>query len=327
MVDFPNSITFSLDAVSDLPIEKIALEFGTERVHTCSRAYSTVDQDFAISKQVTTSWEWEFKKGGSPPPGVAVWWRWRITDDAGRKFLTSRRELPYEDLRFDWRSTTGGNITILWYDGGPEFGKEVLAKVDQGVARLRLGNRTDNPIKALIYSNSDDVQGAFLFANVWTGGRAYTSYNTVLIAIDPQRLDSQVSGLTHELAHVLVNEATFNCLAGLDPWLSEGLAQYSEGPMDIYFRNALNEAIAKEQLISVRSLSSGFPAAHSGATLSYAQSQSLVEFLIDTYGWEEMRQLLSIFKEGSTTDKALTRVYGFDRSGLNQRWKEHIGAN
>ena len=79
-------------------------------------------------------------------------------------------------------------------------------------------------------------------------------------------------------------------------------------------------------MISVRSLSSSFPAAHAGASLSYAQSQSLVEYLIVTYGWDKMRELLSVFKEGSTPDKALQRVYGFDRDGLETRWNQYVGA-
>ena len=325
-VDFPDSISFSLDASSALPIETVALEFGTDQVNTCGNTYSTVDQEFALDNRIRTSWQWEFKKSGSIPPGVTVWWRWRITDEAGRRHLTPRQELMYEDLRFDWQRTATGNITIFWYNAGSEFGEEVAAKVDQGVSRLQLGSRLEKPIQAFIYSSSTDVQGAVLFAKVWTAGQAHLAYNTVLLAVSPDRLDVEITGLSHELAHLLVNEATFNCLARLDPWLDEGLAQYSEGPVTPHYQITLDQAIANNELISVRSLSSSFPAAHGGATLSYAQSRSLVQFLIDTYGWEKMRQLLSIFSDGSTTDSALRTVYGFDRDGLNQLWRQHIGA-
>ncbi len=80
-------------------------------------------------------------------------------------------------------------------------------------------------------------------------------------------------------------------------------------------------------MITLRSLSSSFPAGHGGASLSYAQSQSLVAYLIDTYGWEKMRELLGIFQEGSTYDDALLRTYGIDMGALDQEWREHIGAN
>ena len=325
-VDFPDSINFSLDVSSALPIDKISLEYGTDELNSCATRYSTVNQEFVPGSRVNTSWAWEFKKTGSIPPGVTVWWRWRITDEAGRSHLTQREELLYEDLRFNWQQTTSDNITILWYEGGSGFGEQVATRVDQGVSRLELGDQEEKPIRAYIYASSSDVRGAFLFANVWTGGRAFLSDNILLIAISPDSLDAQVSGLTHELAHLLINEATFNCFAVPDQWLHEGLATYSEGRMSRHQQNALDQAVARDELISVRSLSSNFPAGHAGATLSYAQSRSLVEFLIDTYGWSEMRELLDVFQEGSTTDKALLRVYGFNRNGLNQLWRQHIGA-
>jgi len=200
----------------------------------------------------------------------------------------------------------------------------VAARVDQSLSRLELGNQLETTIKAFIYASAEDVQGAILFSGSNTLGRAFTSYNIVLIGISPDRLESELSGLTHELAHLLVNEVTFNCLGWLDPWLAEGLAMYAEGPLEPYFQTALDAAITGDELISVRSLSSGFPAGHAGSTLSYAESYSLVAYLIDGYGWGKMRDLLAIFKGGSTTDKALRAVYGFDRDGLDRLWRNHV---
>ena len=266
------------------------------------------------------------EKTGSIPPGATVWWEWRITDEAGRKGLTPRKEILYEDQRFDWRTFTSRNITIDWYDGGPEFRNQVASKVDASLSRLQLGFPTEKPIKAFIYSNSTDVQGAILFAQAWTGGLAFTEYNIVLIAISPDDLESGVAGLTHELAHLLVKEVTFNCLGRLPTWLNEGLAVYSEGSMQPFQRRALDQAIGNNALISIRSLSGSFPAGHTGAALSYAESFSLVEYLIDVHGWEKMRELLAIFSVGSTPDKALQEVYGFDRDGLEELWKQDIGV-
>ena len=86
--------------------------------------------------------------------------------------------------------------------------------------------------------------------------------------------------------------------------------------------DALDEALESDDIISVRSLTSGFPADHIGAVLSYAQSYSLVEYLIDEFGWEKMRELLGVFKDGSTPDKALQNVYGFDRDNLGAQWRQ-----
>ncbi len=71
----------------------------------------------------------------------------------------------------------------------------------------------------------------------------------------------------------------------------------------------------------MRRLSSPFSAQPEQAYLSYAQSYSLVEFLIDEYGGEDTLHLLSTFRRGSSYDEALERVYGFDMDGLDVLWR------
>jgi hypothetical protein len=71
----------------------------------------------------------------------------------------------------------------------------------------------------------------------------------------------------------------------------------------------------------VRSLCSPFSAYSEKARLSYAQSYSLVEYLLDNYGQDKMLDLLALLKQGSTYDESLTEVYGFDIDGLDAFWR------
>ena len=74
----------------------------------------------------------------------------------------------------------------------------------------------------------------------------------------------------------------------------------------------------------MRSLASPF-SAHAGKSyLSYAQSLSLVQFLIDSYGQDKIFELLNAFKQGSSYDSALIEVYGFDMDGLDALWRDYI---
>jgi hypothetical protein len=94
--------------------------------------------------------------------------------------------------------------------------------------------------------------------------------------------------------------------------------------MTEYYKQILNTALKDNTLITLKSLSSSFPTASSGAYLAYAESNSIVSYMINTYGWEKMRRLISIFKEGSTYDKALQTVYSFDINGLDTEWKASL---
>jgi hypothetical protein len=98
----------------------------------------------------------------------------------------------------------------------------------------------------------------------------------------------------------------------------------TEGMLGPEFTTYLSRAIAEDSLISVQSLCSPFSAYSDEARLSYAQSYSLVEFLISSYGRGKMLELLNIFRQGSGYDEALESVYGFDMDGLDSLWQDYV---
>lgn len=99
---------------------------------------------------------------------------------------------------------------------------------------------------------------------------------------------------------------------------------YAEGDLRNDLLLILTEAISEDKLISVRSLCGSFPAKTDEASLYYAQSYSLVEFLIREYDKDRMLQLLGVFKEGSPYDDALLEVYGFDMEDLDDLWRTSL---
>jgi len=46
---------------------------------------------------------------------------------------------------------------------------------------------------------------------------------------------------------------------------------------------------------------------------------------VKEYGEEKFAQLYATFKQGSTTDKALQKIYGFDQDGLEDAWRVSLG--
>ena len=321
----PDSISFHLQGRGERPIQLVDLEFGSDATFSCaSSSYRSARTTLEGDKDVSVTQEWDMRRTGSVPPGAVVWWRWRVVDDIGQEFFSPRQEVIYNDERFDWRMHTSDNITFYWYAGGNSFGRRLADSVRDGLANLQLGRELTAPVKAFVYESADDLRGAVLFPQSWTGGLAFTSHNILLIAVDPGEFDTDISGMIHELAHLLVSELTFNCFGDLPTWLEEGLAMYAEGELIDYQRISLEAAIASDDLISLRSLNSSFPADHSGAHLSYAQSWSLVDYLITAYGWPKMQSLLDMFAEGATYEQAIKRVYRMDLDGLQAAWFQSL---
>ena len=326
-VQLPDSIVFRLEGEGDRPVEYVDVEFGTDPIFSCaSSEYQSARTKTGGTKEVSVTKEWEMRRTGSIPPGATVWWRWRVVDDLGQEFLSPKKEVIYNDDRFDWHMHSSDNITFNWYAGGSDFGRRLAESVSDGLANLRLGRDLTAPAQAFVYESSEDLRGAVLFPQSWTGGLAFISHNILLIAVEPQEYETYIPGLIHELAHLLVNDLTFNCFGDLPTWLEEGLATYAEGDLTDYQRTALEEAISNDGLISLRSLNSSFPVDHSGAYLSYAQSWSLVNYLIEEYGWPKMRQLLDVFSDGATYEQAVERVYRMGLDELQAAWFQSLGV-
>ena len=275
---------------------------------------------------VDTQWTWDMRKTGGLPPGTSVDYWWTVEDANGNRAETDLLQLHFDDLRYSWHSLTEGEVTIYWYKGDNSFAREIMAAAQQALVRLAddTGPCLERPVKLYIYANAQDLKGAMIYPQEWTGGVAFTRYATIAIGIAPDKLDWGKSAIAHELTHLVIHQMTLNPYGELPTWLDEGLAMHTEGALAPQFIAYLSKAVAENSLISVRSLSSPFSAYAGEATLAYAQSYSVVEFLITNYGQSKMLELLNTFRQGSGYDTALQKVYGFDMDGLDTLWRDYI---
>jgi hypothetical protein len=230
-----------------------------------------------------------------------------------------------DDARYSWRSLTQGKVTIQWYQGDESFARELMEVAQEALLRLAqsTGAELEKPVNIYIYAGAQDLQGAMIFPQEWTGGVTFTRYRTIAIGIAPDEIDWGRRAMAHELTHLVIHQVVFNPYSDLPTWLDEGIAMYAEGPLEPAFAALLKKAVREGTLISVRSLASPFSALAEQSALAYAQSYSLVKFLIENYGQGQMLELLHTFREGSGYDQALLKVYGFDADGLDSLWRSY----
>jgi Peptidase MA superfamily len=132
--------------------------------------------------------------------------------------------------------------------------------------------------------------------------------------------------VAHELTHVLIGHRTFSCLGSLPTWLNEGIAVYGEGGPDKLSLDRLSAAIAKDQLISLRALSGNFSEDPRKADLSYAQSYSVVNFLVASFGQAKLLKLFDHLRGGMKLEDSLNSAYGFGLDALEERWRAAVGV-
>jgi hypothetical protein len=324
---FPNTATFSATLNANASITSVTLEYGNEQ-QTCGDVVAKAFPEFTSAKTTQVEWTWDMRQSGSLPPGAQIWWRWLYTDETGAQFISDVKTATWLDDIHDWQTLTSGDLRLHWYDNDKAFAQTML---DAGVEGLRrnkeqAGLGTDAPINLYVYPNYDDMKDAILYEPSWTGGMAFPDYNIFIMGVSASDSTWDQNTVIHELTHILIGHFTFSCIGTVPTWLNEGLAMFSEGELDSNAQSQLDQAISSDTLLTVRSLNGGFSELPDKANLSYSQSHSIVNFLIDTYGQEKLTELLIALRDAKPVDDALLEVYGFDTDGLEDAWRQSVGA-
>jgi hypothetical protein len=324
---FPSSMTFNVHAQSDSNLTQLRIHYKVDRQNFAD-VTSEAWAQFNPATTVNTGWVWDMRKSGLPPGTQVEYW-WTALNAAGQTGESPHSTVTFEDNRYQWQSITNSPIKLEWYSGNQSFANALMTAGQQGLQRIEgnVGAVPQGQVLIYIYASAQDLQGAELFAPQWEGGVTFEGYNIIAIGVATSQLSFGQRAVPHELTHWIVGQITFNDYgAGLPTWLDEGLATYGEGTLNPQYQAALNSAIQNNQLISVRSLSSPFSAIAEQAYISYGESNSIVTYLINTYGKDKMIQLLNVFHQGSGYDDALKQVYGFDQDGLDKLWRQSIGV-
>ena len=325
---FPDSATFQAEFKAGANITSVVLEYGVDQL-TCGTVVAKAFPQVNPGVDVQVTWTWEMRQSGSLPPGSLLWWRWQVQDANGVQFTSPKQTVIWLDNIHSWQVISGGSINLHYYDGGQAFGQALHDAAATALVRLTqdVGLGTDKPVDIYIYANTTDLKDAILYEPAWIGGQAFPENNIVIIGVSTEQLDWGKSTEAHELTHVLVGHLTFSCLGFIPTWLNEGLAMYGEGGPESARVAQFDQAKAANQLPSLDSLAGGFSEESDRANLSYTESYSVVNFLIQTYGRDKMTTLLIALRDGATIDAALQSAYSLDTNGLEDAWRTSIGAS
>ena len=324
---FRDELTFKLSAESSSDIVaadlfyRVVGQLATSRNEADFTPGPSIEAEFIIDQTEPSNYL---------PPGAELEYWWKLVDAGGNELKTEPQTLLYLDNRYDWQSIGNERVTLYWYEGDEAFGQALFDRANVALDTLEtdVGIALTDPIKIFIYGNHRDLLSALsVTTQEWTGGVAYTEHGVVVIGINPSQLDWGLGAMTHEMTHLVIHQATDNPFSGLPRWLDEGIAVYNENrdELDVDFRSIFERAVDNDELMTLRTLTSPFPADPLLANLAYGQGGATVKFIIDTYGSEAMAELLSIYSEGALHDEALEQALGVDTDGLDNAFRASLG--
>jgi hypothetical protein len=327
-VDFPAGVTFSLEATSDAGISDVALLVSTpgQRYGAYTR---NVRPDFTPGNRVTASWTWK-RYGSILPPGAGIVYHWRLTGADGAVTETPDATIRVDDTRFQWQEVSAPNVTLRWHQGDESFGRDLLNAAASAISELGGAQGVDlqRPVVIYVYANQGELFSALPGTPAWIGGISIGEWDTVLVPVAPNGDTEGRRALVHELTHELIYQITFSPGLGsqVPAWLNEGLAVVSEGDTTAVARRALQQATLSDRVPTLRTLGPGFSnMSDADAQVAYAAAESVVRYLLDTYGPDQMRALLKQFGQGLTADNALRRVYGKGQDEIEDGWRMSLG--
>jgi tetratricopeptide (TPR) repeat protein len=126
----------------------------------------------------------------------------------------------------------------------------------------------------------------------------------------------------HEYTHVAVQSITRVCPS----WLNEGLAQVYEGRESRSAASRVRKAHASDSLIALKDLTKSFTRFSDveKARLAYAQSLSLVLFIIDQHGPDRVGRFLRYLGKGMAEQEAADEAFHKSLADIFAAWKEAI---
>jgi hypothetical protein len=326
-LQFPNGVTFRLDAVSNSEIESIVLNYGTN-ARTCQNNSGHQRVDFNPSSKVNVEWEWDWQRSGILPPGAKLWWQWEIKDKSGSSRTTAVKRVEIQDHRHEWQFVNRDGVTVQWYLGNEDFGYALLKMVSDSLVKIEedIGLASAEEINLIVYPNSKELHETLLVTTEWTGGVAMSDFGSIVAAIGPDELEWAARAIPHEVTHLVVASTVHNCKGVFIPaWLNEGISEVIENPPTEEEHKLINEALENDTLPDMCSLERGFSAYGNSAHLSYVQSKFIVNYLINEYGADNLEQLLLTLQKGERINPAMQKIYGFDTKQLDDVWRSAMG--
>ncbi|MFA5866792.1 MAG: peptidase MA family metallohydrolase [Actinomycetota bacterium] len=182
----------------------------------------------------------------------------------------------------------------------------------------------------IIVADNNELQK--LFPDVLTNRAALTDYETKsIVLVEANETGNVQIDLTHELAHAIFFER-MRSGNKIPNWLHEGLSSFEEAKFDSTQIDArwatFGPDIVQGGGLPLNQLVLTDNTGPEEVNLFYAESYSVVAYMINTYGMDKFVKMAAQIQNGGETNKVINDVYKPDLTGLSdleRKWRESLG--
>jgi hypothetical protein len=264
-------------------------------------------------------------------PNTPIAYRWRAT--TGQQVtLSPEQTLLYDDDRpgLDWRTARIGAATVHWYGGAEAQARHfgTISADAAAAAEALLGHDLAGPIDIFVYDSRDDFFGALgPGAREWTGAATFPDLRTVFMWLGSGSGAFLETTMTHEVTHVVFQDATANSFHEPAKWFNEGLAVWSEEQSASRHEGAVQSAARSGDLLAFEGISESFPIGDQAARLAYDEGATMVQMIIETYGRDAVAAIAAAWRDGAGDDEALEAGTGVPVDELYDAYFASFGVD
>lgn len=333
---YPFGFTFTLD------VESSGGPVVSARVEWQHRAANRANQPIRVRREtgeidpgsgvITATWIPTGSTG--VPPWVAVYYSWRLRDEAGNEFVTERRMVEYADNTRPWlRYET--DDALIFSESLPE---SVAVTVGEALAETR-AKYVEGWGETLPYKPRVILFHDIATFNEWQ----VDSYDTTSLGYISVGVTSDTWGGTaqvlygsaealayetvlHEVEHMYQYEFLFPGRTKMTPgWFYEGDARFYESLDDSYDVNLVLELAQSGRLPTL--LQGTGPSIDGENSLrGYAMGYMFWKYLVEQWGMEIHAEIMGLLAENMALNDALEIATGLDPLTLERNWRAWLGA-
>ena len=329
---FPDGLRFHISASSESRIEEIRV-YVRKLGQTSLSSYRSVE--FEPGQSISGEVLFRSKTANEYiPTGTQLSYYFQINTADGASTETAPQSVVYLNTGLDWQTASAGLINVYYYHHNDQSETRANAVLNMAADTYEfmapiLGVDLTEPMSIVVYSDYSHMQDALQPASrvadqqLRTLGKAFTNERTLLV---DGSLSNILSTAAHEFTHLLVADAAGSAYTGVDAWLNEGLAVYSERDPDSEFDVYITRAIQRNEVPPLSGLAT-FAGTPAETLRNYGQGYSVVSFMLDTYGPDQMADLFTRLRTLRSTGKALEAAYALTIHELDNQWRQSVGLS
>jgi len=223
----------------------------------------------------------------------------------------------------EWRQLVRGTWVLHCHEEDLENGRRVLSMADEALPRMTgdFGLSSTGMIHIVI-APSEQAFHRLTGGQIPEWGSGAADPSQAMIFLKSPRFSRPETNLRqvvhHELSHVLLWMAVDS--HPVDRWFDEGLAQLESGEMGIRGAVLLARSLLSGDIIWLDEVDEVLKFRREKAALAYGESRAAIDYLIASYGRENIGRIIQAIRAGKTMDDALMNTIGIGFQDFQTDW-------